>query len=291
MVEQSNAPKVGEFFSRNYLRSENMLSDDPRSRHRIVAYLKEYFVGKSAEVGRHVEKKLGIKCVEGSSYPYVDWEGFLGKLPTVDFLDVLTATMQFRPNYTTMSGRIAVKHDLVDYIRRVFSEQNLAYRIDDKGGIHPLIDAEFTSNTNSIIRNLTELSLTAALAHVQAADRAMMPQMFDGRQAIRSTFDAVENLLKVIDPKKTQLGATQARDTLGNFLVVVDRASPEEGRATTKLIEALADWVDAAHNYRHAPGGAEPSQPSEAFTVAFVSQGFSYIRWICDLYATKRSAN
>ena len=128
--------------------------------------------------------------------------------------------------------------------------------------------------------------LSAAREHIAQAERSLLAGSFDGRQAIRSTFDAAENLLKVIFQKATQLNTTAINERLGPFLVSASSSSKTERQASEKLVKSFIDWVEAAHFYRHAAGGTEVEQPSEHFTITFVSQGFSFVRWIADSYAS-----
>ena len=46
------------------------------------------------------------------------------------------------------------------------------------------------------------------------------------------------------------------------------------------LINSMADWVDALHNYRHGQASDEPIAPSEELTIHIISTGSSYIRWL-----------
>jgi hypothetical protein len=47
-----------------------------------------------------------------------------------------------------------------------------------------------------------------------------------------------------------------------------------------KLINSMADWVDALHNYRHGQVSDEPIAPNEELTIHIISTGSSYIRWL-----------
>lgn len=290
MTEVGDQPSQGEFFSRNYLRAETPSSDNPRARHRLSAYLAEHFVDKNYEVGKYIEQELGIKClIPIASGYYISWEDFIKSLSIVDFLDVITATIRFLPRRTQSRERLTVQYDLLEFSRRVFLEQNLAYEIDPKGGIHPKIDASFSIASASLIRNLSAAGLVAAREHVVRAERSLLASKLETRAAIRATFDAAENLLKVISPSVTQLNKQSINEKLRPYLVDASSNSRLEHQASEKLLNALIDWTEAAHFFRHASGGAEQDQPTESFTVAFVSQGFSYIRWIADIYVSKQN--
>ena len=201
----------------------------------------------------------------------------------------LTAAIRFLPRKTKYDGRVAVQSDLLEFSRRVFREQNLAYEIDSKGGIHPKVDPGFSIVATGLIRNLGTTGLNAAREHVLRAEKSLLAGKLDTREAIRATFDAAENLLKVIFPKATQLNAQSIKEKLGPYLVDGSWKSKLERQASEKLVSALVDWTEAAHFFRHASGGVEQEQPSESFAVAFVSQGFSFIRWIADTYVSKEN--
>ncbi len=290
MTDVGAGPSQGEFFSRNYLRIETPSSDDARARHRLSAYFAEYFIDRNYEVGKYVEQELGIRCLTpGSTRYFISWEEFIKGLSIVDLLDVITAIIRFLPRKTKYDGRAAVQFDLLEFSRRVFREQNLAYNIDSKGRIHPRVDPSFSIVATSLVRNLGTAGLNATREHVVRAEKSLLAGKLETREAIRATFDAAESLLKVIFPKATQLNAQSIREKLGPYLVDAPGKSRVERQASEKLVSSLLDWTQAAHFFRHASGGVEQEQPSESFAVAFVSQGFSFIRWISDTYITKRS--
>lgn len=254
----------------------------------MAAYLSDYYSEKQYEIGKFIERELGIKCLKwGTSSLFIDWQPLLKELDLRDFLDVMTAVIRFAPQKKEYKDRVIVVYNLLEFATRVFSEQNLAYRIDDAGGVHPSIDVAFSISSAALLRNLSISGLDAAREHITQAERSLLAGSFDGRQAIRSTFDAAENLLKVIFPKLTQLNTANINDQLGPFLINSTEDNKIERIAAAKLVKSFIDWVEAAHFYRHAAGGTEVEQPSESFTIAIVSQGFSFVRWIADASSTR----
>ncbi len=288
MVEAPEKAPVGGFFSRTYLCEDRPFSDNARARYRMAAYLSEYYSAKQREIGKFIEQELGIKCLKwGTSSLFIDWQPFLKELDIRDFLDVTTAVIRFEPQKKEFKNRVIVVYNLLEFATRVFSEQNLAYRIDEAGGVHPAIDAAFSVSSATLLRNLNIAGLNASHEHISQAERSLLAGSFDGRQAIRSTFDAAENLLRVIFSNLTQLNKVNITSDLGPFLVKSTKDSKAERHAAEKLVNSFIDWVEAAHFYRHAAGGSEVEQPSESFTIAIVSQGFSFVRWIADAYSAK----
>jgi hypothetical protein len=60
-------------------------------------------------------------------------------------------------------------------------------------------------------------------------------------------------------------------------------SNPTAQRAANKSVSALADWVDACHNYRHEEGVEEPSQPPIELAVELISTGASFLRWLISI--------
>jgi hypothetical protein len=56
-------------------------------------------------------------------------------------------------------------------------------------------------------------------------------------------------------------------------------------RAALKMADALSEWVDGAHNYRHAEGEEEPTPPPLALALVFMSSGAGFLRWLAEIDA------
>ena len=282
--------KTGGYFSRNYLWDGSFLADDKKTRFRVAAFLSDYFGVSSGEAGKYIELELGIKCrILGSSRYYVNWVALFEKINKVEFLDTVTALIKYEYDHSTPDIRNSSrKHPLRDFVLRSFSENKLAYIIDDQGGIHPLVDAKFQSMAGSLIRNLSESDLSAAKHYVEAAELSLLQSHFDGRGGIRAIFDAAENMLKQIAPRATQLNTNAISEQLLPVLIAIVGPDLIEQRAVRKLVASFSDWVDAAHFYRHEPGSQEPVQPSEIFTTVMVSQGMGFVRWLADALKHRR---
>lgn len=245
----------------------------------------DYFSDDSSAVGHFIEKELGIKCRSVNTRYYVNWENFLQRIPVSDYLDVITAVIKFKPNRSRYKERSVVHLDFLSFARRVFIEQNLAYLIDDLGGIHPAIDPAFADSSAHTIRCLKSAGLEAAAQHILDAEKHLLAGSLNPRLAIRSCFDAVENLHKMINKNSPQLNKASIINELMPILKAKWSKDESELRATEKLVNSMTDWVEAAHFFRHADGNADISQPSEAFAVLFVSQGFSFARWLAEAYS------
>ncbi len=146
--------KEGELFRRNYLRSPVKLADSERARRRIFKGFQ--LIALAAQSGadffvRRVEASLGIK------YPmdfggYYDHESFWVEADVGDFLSAITLWIQL----------VAAQEQALRYARQILQDENLHYRIDDKGGVHYLVDEPFAYTVESTLSGLGDARFTAA---------------------------------------------------------------------------------------------------------------------------------
>jgi len=76
--------------------------------------------------------------------------------------------------------------------RRIFEEENLRYEIDNKGGVHFKVDAEFAASTRASIAALGLPRYANSRAAYEKAMGALSGFSFDGKEGIRDEFNAVE---------------------------------------------------------------------------------------------------
>ncbi|MHC2578733.1 hypothetical protein ACVI1J_008973 [Bradyrhizobium diazoefficiens] len=143
----NSQPPLGQRFSHVYLQRDELLQDSARARRRLAAWL-----GSSSDaqdLGEFLVAELGIDLV----YQYGwDWVASLAKLDTPDFLDSIT--LAFR--HFTLKKRGGMRdpssnEKFLEVCRRIFAEEALSYTIDDAGGVHFKVDAEFATSTNAAI--------------------------------------------------------------------------------------------------------------------------------------------
>lgn len=275
------------YYSRNYHKRENPVPDDARARFRIATYLEDFTEGRQGLFGRYIERELGIPAISKYDSERVDWKKLVESLDVLDFLDLITAIGKIADRRTVHRDGIKVEYNFVDFVQRVFNEQGLAYRIESDCSVHPLVDVIFSAQFNELIRGLSEANLSAADEHVRKAELLLIEGKFDGRQAIRSIFDAAENVFKVTFPGADKLSKDTINGTLRRGLPEEYSENSTQRRAAEKALNALREWVDAAHFYRHVPGNPEPEQPNKQFTVLMVSLGISHIRWLLSLLSAR----
>ena len=272
----TEGPK-GERFSLLYLRPDEPISDSPRLRMRLQKRFERSVSGtEHPHVGRYLEAELGIKVLHrGVSHPYIHWDA-VQKWALRDVLCAVTLIGE----HVDSKGQGAAREYKAE-VTRIFSEECASYRVDSECGVHPAVDASYQATLASAVRGLHPKSYAAARDYLTRADNSLMPDG-DGRDAIRAAFDAVENVFRMMFDGAISLNKSTLQSHLRPLL---ERLFPDDAarRTALKFHDAFIDWADACHNYRHAAGQPEPAQPPEELTVALVSQGFGYVRWLADL--------
>lgn len=260
----------GELFIRNYLRSPVKLSDSMKARRRVAAkFLDSMDLSQINKFPGLVKGELGV------DYPYINgWHhnGFWEKVEIGDFLSAITLWLRQRP------------HQLAE-ARRILEQEDLHYRIDDKGGVHFLVDAEFSALVETTLAGLGKPQFTAARAALQEGMKALAPTNPSGKGLIRGVFEAVESVfLVVIGPDTANRLNKQAVDKyLKPVLVERYKAFPEAEDKVGRMLEIFSAWVNDAHPYRH---GAPFEQVHEApleLAVLSATGGMGFIRLLTGL--------
>jgi hypothetical protein len=94
-------------------------------------------------------------------------------------------------------------------VQRIFSEENVHYRVDRLGGVHFKFDEEFERVTAAAISILQPRRYANFLDGFNQALRALAEGPPDGKGAIRATFTAIEGLFALMIPEVNRLAAGQ----------------------------------------------------------------------------------
>lgn len=272
----ANLISEGKRFSLLYLRSSKPIEESDRLRNRLLQVFKQVAGSDGQHLGRAIERELGVNVIKYQYDYFLDWSAF-SRLEFRDFLDTITICKQF----ATGLNSIPSSSSLVKEFSRIFSEESSAYTVDDRLGVHPSVDPSFRANLESVVRGLGGASFEAARLHLERADISLLPQK-DRRDAVRSIFDAVENVFKQTFPGAISINTATIQSVLKP---AIEKVYPDdvEKRTALKQVESLKDWVDGCHNYRHEAGKPDPAAPPEELAVLMVSNGIAFTRWLADL--------
>lgn len=280
MTAENSKPPVGMPYSLVYARSDSLASDSQRMRRRLaIAFFNSVADASRYELSSYLESVLGVDTphVFGATRNQENWKRWTERAELRDLLSAVTLTLSF------LKSRRYVHIIFLEAVKRILSEEQVAFQIDTEGGVHPLIDETFTAQFVATIQSLNGDRYEAARQSVEKIDAALMTAEPDGLEACRRAFGAAEIIFKMLYPKADRLTADKVRDNLKPDLERIYANDPVEKRVMHRMAEALMAFVDAAHNYRHEQGKPEPHRPSETIYVLLVTQGLSYVRWLADI--------
>jgi hypothetical protein len=245
----------------------------------IIAYFYELIpYPLFEEIGRHFTRELGV-TVPSTPYSDLDFHAFFGLCAVRDLYDSITEIAR----YTTARRAENSSRAWIERVMRAAAEENLGIRIDSKGGVHPLVDKLFEVQRAATIGVLSGSRYQGTLNAFEKAHAALERDPPDPQEAVRSTFDAVENLFKLMtNGKAPRLGAQEAKDHLGSMIARIYTAAPAK-HAAAKALASLCDWIDGAHFYRHSPGTPEPAPPPFELAIMFISTGAGFLRWLAEI--------
>lgn len=260
----------GEFFSRQYLRPTELLRDSVRFRKRLEGF---FFDRIAQSYGHAIAKlmlrELGVQVPIYASGYY--WVGFFEDAELRDVLGIITAAFR-----VASENNSSVAATWLTFCSRALDEEAMGYRVDQAGGVHYLVDAEFD---RSIVSTIPALELPV-FAHAKDSIGRLMSALDKGPDtlnALRSCWDANENVFKLVfegkPPRLTEselkLYEPRLRQRYENTAL----------NSASQMKEAFAKWVTAMHQYRHAPHSTEPSPPPLDLAVLMISQGLAFLRW------------
>jgi hypothetical protein len=281
MSNESQDRPHGQRFSHVYLRPTELLQDSEPARRRVAALIGSI---KDLEgVSNDVIGELGVDPIYG--FEQVNWRDTLKHYSTKTFLDFFTVACRFLVKKRQSSRGVynpSAKEHFVSESNRIFTEENLRYEIDSAGGVHFRVDAEFAANTNAAIAALGDPRYANAREQFEAAMAALSKADIDGKQGIRGLFYAAECVFKLMYDRP-RLAAGDVIKSLKPTVQGLYSADPTALKAANKSVEALADWVDACHNYRHEQGVEEPLQPPIDLAVQLISVGSGFLRWLISI--------
>jgi hypothetical protein len=268
----------GERFSRLYLRPPDPGQDSARARYRIAALLRErVFTDHAEPLAVYASREIGIPLAEDGRYSS-QWYQFIRECRTADLLD--TISLIYRYLFWHVGEEIA--HSWRDAVRKIFSEEKLAYQIDDVGGVHPAIDQEFQRNLVSAIAAVGSERYQNIRQLIENVSTYLMADPPNYKQSWRAMASAVEALFGIMFPY-VRLSADEIERHLPG---VVQNAYPGDATAQAAaraMVSSFQSWVESSHAYRHQHGGTDAPQPPGDLAILAISSGASLVRWLAGL--------
>jgi hypothetical protein len=279
MNEASQQPApVGELFSRVYLERGAPLQDDPRFRNRLDAYLSSRHRDDYGKLSAYLKLEAGLVV------PFYSGHFQLAKFFTEFSIgDVLTAiTLIWRYLRATYSAPFIPAKNWHAFVSRALREENMGYQLDERCGVHYFVDEEFERNRASALKCLEAPRYAGVRAAFEAAHSYLDAQPTDTKASVRSAFESLEILARLMDPASKNLNKFMVENKLKPIALAVV-SEPTEESTVTKLFDGLALMVDGLHNYRHGQPAEQPVAPSLTMAVYVISTVAAALRWLTAL--------
>jgi len=263
---------LGVPFSRVYIERGTPTADSPQLRQRLGRYYNSKLMHN---YGNDICAELGASF--GPTLYDVTVEKFLRECDLVMFLDCMTG-IYFAVRTSPIKSNQHVNWR--QFVASAFREENLCYRLDSECGVRYVPDEEFDIARAATLVGLSRRRFATARQHFEEGISDLRDPSKTGR-AIRSIFEAVENVFKLLlENRVVLLGPTEIEKNFKSTLPVV---SATEANARNQMLASFKAWVIACQQYRHADGTEEPDPPAPDFAVLMVCNGASFLRWLMTL--------
>lgn len=279
------APPMGPRYTQLYLERGRAKSDSERLRQRVAAFTERELSGLGTTISDAIHLRIGAD--DSLSQYSTSIGNWFRKCSEDDFRDAITVVHSAildrfkRESYTSVRE---AAYKWREFCRDAFIEENIAFRVDDQCVVHPFVDEEFAQAFTSLVRGLHDPRLRAVHAEVIRAVDSLGGRNPDPKSAVRAMFEAVEIYAKlaVTSCKVQRLNRNVVNEHLIRTVVARPELNEPAVKAVTHLGEAMIDWIDACHVYRHGQGVNEPSPPPPDLAVALVSTGLAHLRFLLD---------
>lgn len=162
----------------------------------------------------------------------------------------------------------------------------MAYSVDAKCGVHFVVDEEFERNRVSALQCLDAGRYAGARAAFEAAHSYLDATPTDTKASVRSAFEALEIVARLIEPPSKNLNKWLVENKL--MPLAQGLAKDDIEKATIAgLFEGIGRLVDGLHNYRHGQGAEQPIAPSLPMAVYVLSSVAATLRWLVLIDSSK----
>ena len=241
----------GDRFSFLYLQSGDPVPDSARARHRVGALFSEAaFMTHGKELAAHLGRNLGIP-VPGDGHKQSHWHQFVRDCRTADFFDVVTVVYRYLFWHVNESAANWWR----DAVRQIFNDENLAYQIDDAGGVHPRVDREFQRNVVSAVAGFQSERYkkdSRVDEHQLAQSQCRTSQL---QASMACNIFSRGNTLGLMFPY-ARLTTDEVKRRLRPLVDLAYEGDATAQKAAHLILDGFEQWVESSQHYRHQPGAA-----------------------------------
>jgi len=272
----------GELFSRTYLERGAPTQDKPSFRNRLSQYLIVLQASKKTGIASYFRLEAGFDVSWAFGGP--DFASFFNLSDIATVLDSVTLTWRYLERTSSLQSR-----DWHAFVSRTLREENMSYTLDEKCGVHFFIDEEFERNRVSALKCLDSPRYSGVRKAFEDAHRHLDTQPPDTKASVRSAFEALEILARLIDPSSKNLNQYMVKEKL-RPLAEAQATHPAEKSTIENLFNGLAYIVTSLHNYRHGQGSEAPVAPTLTVAVFVLSTVAAFLRWLVEVDSCRPAA-
>jgi hypothetical protein len=286
MSEASSRP-LGQLFTDVYRDKGALRDDSEKFRVQLFTLFSSQIMSRTFEFTEYLKANDGLDVMakfRGMESKY-SLERYVLSCSVDDLLDWITHAARFFGR--TEGGRWVASW--VKNVRRAVETQNLAYEVDDAGGMHHKYDQAFSNSKALTLSCLSGTAYQAAHEEIEKAFNFLTQACPDTKLAVVNAFLAAENLFKLAIKGNNGLSRGESEKLLKP---VVQRlyagADSATQQASGNLVSSFGSWADACHPYRHGQQDPVVTAPPIEIGIALVTAGADYIRWLAELAERNR---
>jgi hypothetical protein len=276
-MDKAEAP-IGQRFSFVYIPRSLPLPDSERMRNRLFHLFGELDLWPCKDI---IEGELGLHLPRLTT-SNVYWKKFFSEFELRDILDTITIAY----SHARRSGNGDNAEKWKSTVCRIFKEEHMRYKLDERCGVHLLVDAEYEHNIAATISTLQNSRYTAALQAFNNAQSALDRSEPDCREALRGIFEAIEIVFKMTYKGEKRIGVREIKDNLLPAVKSIYSCNGAASDAAAKFVDSLSQWVSAVHFFRHGQPSETNDQPPIGLAIALMSSGVSFLRWLVEINLT-----
>lgn len=294
----ATAIAVGELFARQYVERGALLQDNPFFRSRLDAFLQSNHYKDYADLSAYLRQESGlvVEPFYSDTYKtaYYKFTDFFSNTKIELVLSAVTLIWRFLRKYSQVittrnsASPFSHTHPSADawhaFVARALREENMAYTLDEKCGVHFFVDEEFERNRVTALSCLTAARYGAVRVAFEQAHAYLDAQPADTKASVRAAFEALEILGRLMDTQSKNLNKWMVANKL-KPMAVAKAQDATEAMVVEKLFDGLALAVDGLHNYRHGQGSQQPIAPSLSVAVYVISSVAAALRWLVAIEA------
>lgn len=288
---------VGELFARQYVERGAPIQDNPFFRSRLDAFLQANHYNDYAEIAIYLRQESGlvVDTFYSDTYKsvYYKFTDFFSSTKIELVLSAITLIWRFLykkypelPRTINALSSPTFRYPKADawhaFVSRAMREENMAYSLDEKCGVHFFVDEEFERNRVTALACLAAERYAAVRVAFEQSHSYLDAQPSDTKAAVRSAFESLEILARLMDTESKNLNKWMVENKL-KPLALAQAADVTESAVLGKLLDGLAIAVDGLHNYRHGQGSEQPIAPSLSVTVYVVSSVAATLRFLVSI--------